>query len=95
RKESPTQKASHAVLQVGSMEIWGKAARGSSIPAVKAYRHQLPAGDRGIEFSTPVLETRGTGTPFLAYWYENSPGVVPRNPDYVAISICCIENRQP
>src|SRR4051794_35132196 len=63
RVESPTQTKADAASQVTSMEVWGGPARGSSLPAVKAYRTPLPSPTRrGIEFCTPVAPTPGTGT---------------------------------
>jgi hypothetical protein len=37
-----------------SLEIWGRPARGSDQPKVKAYLGSLPIGKRGIEFTTDV-----------------------------------------
>jgi hypothetical protein len=79
RLESPTQTRSDAVKQVASGEIWGRPARGSDIPSVKAYRNALPAGQRGVEFTTAVLPQKGSGTPYEARWYyPNTPGVLRR-----------------
>ena len=75
RLASPTQTQADAIAQQASSEIWGRPARWSNIPCVKAYRNHLPSGQRGIEFTTPVAPTPGCGSPFEAYWYAGSPGV--------------------
>jgi hypothetical protein len=95
RKESPTQARADALQQEASKEVWGQPARGSSIPSVKAYRNQLPPPERGIDFDTLVPPTRGSGTPFEARWYENSPGVIRKQGDYVAIPVTALTNKQP
>jgi hypothetical protein len=66
RLETPTQTPQIAVLQVTSNEIWGKAPRGSGFPVVQAYRNNIPAGQRGIEFTTPIAPQKGSGTPYEA-----------------------------
>ena len=77
RLESPTQTKADAIRQVQSREIWGRPARGSDIPSVKAYRNQLPPTDRGIEFTTRVSPHPGSGSPYEARWYyPHTPGVV-------------------
>jgi hypothetical protein len=95
RDESPTQTKADALQQQASMEVWGRPARGSSIPSVKAYRNQLPPADRGIDFDTLVPPTPGSGTPFEARWYENSPGVIRKQADFVAIPVTALTNKQP
>ena len=99
RRESPTQTREDAILQVQSMEIWGREARGSSILSVKAYRGSLPAQERGVEFETEVLPERGSGTPYEARWYyPQTPGTMLRsrdNIDYAAILVVKVINRQP
>lgn len=95
RVESPSQDRATAARQVASMEIWGTGAgHGSGIPAVKAYRNALPPRP-GIEFSTPILSTPGTGTPYEARWYMGSPGVASRGGGaFAAISVSYIKNTQ-
>jgi hypothetical protein len=99
RRESPTQTRKDALLQVQSLEIWGREARGSVLLSVKAYRGILPAGERGIEFKTEVLPERGSGTPYEARWYyPQTPGTMLRtkgNIDYAAIPALEVVNRQP
>jgi len=96
RCESPTQTLSDAAQQVASMEVWGRAARGSGLPSVKAWRnHSRPPSPRGIEFCSGVAPTPGKGTPFEARWYEGTPGVLNRqNGIYAAIPITYIKNTQ-
>lgn len=69
RLETPTQTTADALKQVASGEIWGKPARWSDIPSVKAYRGTVPPGDRGIEFTTGVRAEKGSGSRLEAKWY--------------------------
>ena len=98
RLETSTQTPAVALLQVTSQEIWGTPARGSDIPSVKAYRNSLPAGQRGIEFMTPVHPQKGSGTPYETRWYyPHTPGVLLRTRngiDYAAIP-AAVTNHQP
>ena len=98
RLESPTQTIHDAILQVNSSEIWGKAARGSNIPSVKAYRNAIPTGQRGVEFTTPIAPQKGSGSPHEAKWYyPNTPGVTQKTQnsiDYAVIS-ATVRNLQP
>ena len=64
RLESPTQTWEVAAMQQASGQVWGAPARNfyqSDIPSVKAYIGPLPEGARGIEFTTSVSPTPGTG----------------------------------
>lgn len=104
RLESPTQTKADAKNQQASGEIWGRPASTSPIPTVKAYRGQLPAKSRGIEFTSPILPTPGTGTPYEARWYPCLPGVNPCSPlvrvvqttgtDFAVISVTVTKNTQ-
>ena len=78
------------------MEIWGRPARGSALPSVKAYRNALPAAPpRGVEFCSTVAPTPGTGTPFEARWYLGTSGVVVRGGSgFAAIPLSYIKNTQ-
>jgi hypothetical protein len=69
RLESNTQTREDALLQTQSRQIWGRPARGSNIPSVKAYRGSIPVDRRGIEFKTTVDPHKGSGTPFEPRWY--------------------------
>jgi hypothetical protein len=102
RLESPTQTVADAARQETSKELWGRPASNtaqSDIPAVKAYRNNLPPGQRGVEFDTPVLPAKGSGTPLEARWYLGfTPGVLHRNKagtDYAAIPLSKFVNGQP
>jgi len=68
------------------------------MPCVKAYRGKLPSGRRGIEFTTPVAPTGGTGTPYEARWYLHTPGVTlkqnAQNEDFAVIP-AIVTNLQP
>jgi hypothetical protein len=98
RLESPTQTRADALQQVASGEVWGAPARGSDIPSVKAYRNSLPAGQRGIEFTTSVHPQKGSGTRYEARWYHpHTPGTMKRTrngKDYAAIP-AAVTNHQP
>ncbi len=72
--ESPTQTAKDARLQETNEQLWGRAPQGSEIPAAQAYTGPLPAGRRGIEFSTEVKPDSGT-VPGQANWSRARPGV--------------------
>ena len=74
RRESPTQTAHDARLQIERGEIWGASARWSDIPKVKAYAGRLPDGASGIEFTTDVAPDAGC-PPGHAYWSGPRAGV--------------------
>jgi hypothetical protein len=93
RLESPTQPASVAATQARDGEIFGKAARWSTIPAVKAYRGILPAGARGIEFLTPVPPCPDPH-PTLVRWLIDTPGVRVVADGVVAIDAVITRNTQ-
>ena len=96
RLESSTQTPEIAREQERSGEIWGRAARWSNIPSVKAYRHALPDAWRGIEFTTPVAPTPGRGSPYEARWYDGTPGVAMKthkSEDFAVIK-ASVDNRQ-
>lgn len=98
RLESPTQTSADALRQVQSKEIWGRAARGSSILSVRAYRRNIPAGRRGIEFTTPIEPHPGSGSPYEVRWYyPQTDGVLLRrrnDEDFAAIP-AEVTNLQP
>ncbi len=94
RLESSKQTPADAKAQVASGEIWGLPARWSAIPCVKAYRPGLPAGQRGIEFTTMVIPTPGAGSPFEARWYQGTPGVRVNALGFAVISATTIKNTQ-
>src|SRR3954447_18375112 len=59
RMESPSQRPSIAAVQEATGEIWGSYNRDmmggrAPFPLVDAYVGRLPAGARGIEFTTDV-----------------------------------------
>jgi hypothetical protein len=74
RVASPTQTPEDARLQRESAQIWGKPARGSQIPKVKAYVGRLPEGTAGVEFQTVVLPDAHC-PPAQAYWSGPRDGV--------------------
>ena len=54
--------------------MWGRPARASNVPKVKAYVGPLPVGVRGVEFSTDV-EPDPSLPPALAFWSGPRDGV--------------------
>jgi hypothetical protein len=83
RLESPTQTREDALRQVQSSEVWGRPARGSAIPSVRAYRKNIPVARRGIEFTTLIEPHPGSGSPYEARWYyPHTPGVLLRTRNY-------------
>ena len=74
RIESLTQTPEDARLQEESGEVWGRAARGSDIPKVKAYAGPLPSGKRGIEFVTSLRPDFG-GARGSPQWSGTRDGV--------------------
>jgi hypothetical protein len=98
RVENPTtQTRAIAKLQEASREMWGKPARGSAQPSVKAYPGPL-SNERGVEFTTDI-EPQPWGAPNEARWYwEWTPGVQLRQKDgddYACITLTSIKNCQP
>ncbi|WP_052026796.1 hypothetical protein [Rhodovulum sp. PH10] len=100
RLQNPwTQTDQDAVRQVETGEIWGRPARGSDIPSVKAYRGPMPDGRRGIEFTTPVAPQPGSGSLYEARWYYPlTPGVLLKrnleNEEFAVIP-AVVKNFQP
>ena len=92
RIESPTQTAEDATLQETSLEIWGRPARGSDQPKVKAYVGSLPLGRRGIEFTTDVKPDPNT-PPGFAYWSGLCSGVTIHN-DVAILKALTVVNHQ-
>jgi hypothetical protein len=73
---SPTQTEEDTEQQIKSKEIWGKPARGSGIPKVKAYT-QFMSGikqERGIKFTTLVPPDPNLPR-HLALWSNGRQGV--------------------
>ena len=83
RKELRTQTKEDALKQVASGEIWGSIPQnGGMWPTVQAYPGQLPAGWRGIEFSTDIENARGS-SPIEARWYLGiTPNVEEREDEH-------------
>jgi hypothetical protein len=104
RIESSTQSSADAKAQQASGEIWGKAANTSTIPTVKAYRGTLPPNTRGIEFTTNISPTPGTGSPYEANWYPCLTNIIPCSPgvrviqssgiDFAIVSVVVTKNTQ-
>jgi hypothetical protein len=82
-----------AKSQEKSLEIWGRPARGSDQPKVKAYVGSLPLGKRGIEFTTDVEPDPNT-PPGLAFWSRLSAEIILRE-DVAILKVLTVVNRQP
>ena len=93
RLESPTQTVQDAAMQEASQMMAGKEAQGSSTPSVKAYPGALPAGKRGIEFTTSLPPMQGQRAQ-IVQWYEGQPGVIPFKDGMVAIPVHVTKNTQ-
>jgi hypothetical protein len=77
RFKSPTQTEEDAERQLKSKELWGKPARGSSIPKVKAYTSAYPGvreKRQGIKFTTLVPPDSYTPG-HIAHWSNGREGV--------------------
>jgi hypothetical protein len=92
RLESPTQTPEDAAKQEATGEIWGRAARGSDLAKVKAYAGPLPAGRKGIEFTTDMPPDEGC-PPDLPTWRAGREGVTVEG-DYARISVRVTKNTQ-
>ena len=92
RLESPTQTPADARRQEQSGELWGRPARGSRIPKVKAYIGPLPSGRRGIEFDTDVPPDPGS-PPGHAVWSGPRDGVTVEE-EYARIRVRVVRNAQ-
>lgn len=85
RVKSRTQTDEVAVLQVASLEIWGKETRFGGEPIVQAYKNART--EPGVEFDTDVPPQPLTG-PLHARWYGGRPGVLLRCVD--GVDFACI-----
>lgn len=74
RIESPTQTVDDARRQEASGEMWGRYPSLGFTPMVEMYRGPLPAGKRGVEFTTDVSPDPG-GVPSRPRWSGPRPGV--------------------
>jgi hypothetical protein len=96
RRETRTQTREDAVKQVNSREIWGRTARWSMEPSVKAYPGVL-RNCRGIEFTTPV-EPHPFSSPLELRWFLTlTPGVLERRngSEIFACIPADVKNMQP
>lgn len=95
--ETTTQTPETAAMQQRSGEIWGKEPRlGGLGPSVNAYVGPLPAGARGIEFTTSIPP--GSALPFpggLARWYgDRQPGVSINDQGFAVLPVTILKNTQ-
>jgi hypothetical protein len=98
RVENPTtQTKAIAKLQELSREIWGRPARGSGQPSVKAYPGSLPKR-RGVEFTTSIEPMPGSAPNEARWYWEWCPGVELRQQngqDYACVGVTSFNNMQP
>jgi hypothetical protein len=88
-RNATTQSDAVALLQQQSQEVWGRAARWSSLRSVKAYVGSLPINAEGIEFMTFVAPSHGY--PHNVFWYEGTQGVTVNSQGYVVISATIVK----
>jgi len=84
-------------MQELSREIWGRPARGSGQPSVKAYPGSLPNG-RGVEFTTDIEPMPGSAPNEARWYWEWCPGVQLRQNvtgDFACIDVTSFKNMQP
>jgi hypothetical protein len=98
RVETPTtQTRAIALVQEKSMEIWGRPARGSGQPSVKAYPGNLP-DRRGVEFTTNIEPMPGSAPNEARWYWQRCPGVLLRQKggeDFACIPATSFKNMQP
>jgi hypothetical protein len=98
RVETRFQTKEIARLLQLSGEIWGRTAKWSFGPSVKAYPAALRGGRRGIEFSTNTAPYPDGSAPNEIRWYLNlTPGVQLRKEsgeDFACI-LADVNNMQP
>ena len=96
-ENSTTQTRAIARMQELSREIWGRPARGSGLPSVKAYPGSLP-NRRGVEFMTDIEPMPGSAPNEARWYWEWCPGVELRQKngeDYACIGVTTFSNMQP
>jgi hypothetical protein len=84
-------------MQELSGEIWGRPARGSGQPSVKAYPGSLTAG-RGVEFTTDIEPMPGSAPNEARWYWQWCPGVQFRQKDgldFACIAVTSFTNMQP
>jgi hypothetical protein len=96
RKESPTQTPEVAKKMEESGELWGRAPQKSIFPKVQAYKGPLPAGEKGIEFTTdaPIDDDKH---PTYGQWSGNRDGVKTEDSadgEFAKIKIRVLKNTQ-
>lgn len=98
RVENPTSQTSFvARKQEQSQEIWGRPARGSGQPSVKAYPGPLSV-IRGVEFTTDVVPMPGSAPNEARWYWQWCAGVELRQEhgeDFACISVSNFKNMQP
>jgi hypothetical protein len=96
-ENSTTQTKVVAQMQELSREIWGRPARGSGQPSVKAYPGNLP-DRRGVEFTTDIEPMPGSAPNEARWYWEWCPGVLLRQKDgedFACITVTSFKNMQP
>lgn len=96
-ENTTTQTKVIAEMQDRSREIWGRPARGSGQPSVKAYPGVLFKG-RGVEFKTSIEPMPGSAPNEARWYWEWCPGVQLRQnggEDFACIGVTSFKNMQP
>lgn len=97
RVETPNQTATVALLQEQSGEIWGRPARGSGQPSVKAYPGSL-SPRRGVEFTTEIDPQPNSAPNEVRWYWQWCDGVELRQvngEDFACIRWTTFTNKQP
>jgi hypothetical protein len=93
REESPTQTKAHANLQQQTQMVCGKGARQSGggispFATAKAFVGPLPAGRRGVEFTTTcVPRYKQPYQGGLSKWYAGDLGVITQSTGLACIAV--------
>ncbi|MFJ8744141.1 RHS repeat-associated core domain-containing protein [Embleya sp. NPDC127516] len=94
RSSSRTQTDELALTQQGNRQLWGREPQHGMWPAAEAHGGPLPAGARGVEFTTPIRPT-GPGRYGAEWEVEKSAGVIgTRQDDFAKIPIMITRNTQ-
>ena len=91
-----TQTKEIAGMQEVSREIWGRPARGSGQPSVKAYPGRLPKG-RGVSFTTDIEPMPGSAPNEARWYWQWCPDVQLRQKngeDFACIGVTSFSNMQ-
>lgn len=96
-ENTTTQTKVIAETQELSREIWGRPARRSGQPSVKAYPGSLPSR-RGVEFTTDIGPMPGSAPNEARRYWDWCSGVQLRqkdSEDFACIDVTSFKNMQP